>query len=398
MNNFEFFNPVRVIFGAGSLKQIGKETKKIGTKVLLVTYSDHKFLDPVIEKIESSLTAEGISLTKYFGISVNPKMGEVEEGIRLCKKCGAEMLIGLGGGSAMDATKTIAAGTLYKGELWNMVFSRHDNSINIVPPEVALPTIMIPTLPATGSEMNPTAVITNEKLNEKSYTWSPCLYPKVSIVDPELTTSLPPFQSACGAADTIAHVLEFYLMGFEDAFLNNRIQEGVMLTVLEYFPRVRINPNDVTSRSHLQWASIVALNGWSQPGDSWTPMHQLGHVLSARTNCTHGASLTIVMPAWMKYYYKTNLVQYGKFAQRVFGIDPGGLSPEKLALEGIRRFEETLVEWGLPTKLGDIGLTEKDIESVTSDVVKVSFRNDGLMLSRPMATREDIVKVFKLAL
>jgi alcohol dehydrogenase YqhD (iron-dependent ADH family) len=398
MNNFEFYNPVRVIFGAGSVKQISQETKKIGTNALLVTYSDHKFLDPLIERIEKSLSDVGVKLTKYYGVSVNPKMSEVEEGIKLSKECGAELLIGLGGGSAMDATKTIAAGTLYKGDLWNMVFSRHDNSKKIDPPEVALPTIMIPTLPATGSEMNPTAVITNEKVNEKSYTWSPCLYPKVSIVDPELTTSLPPFQSACGAADTIAHVLEFYLMGFEDAFLNNRIQEGVMLTVLEYFPHVRKNSNDISARSHLQWASIVALNGWSQPGDSWTPMHQLGHVLSARTNCAHGASLTIVMPAWMKYYYKTNIEQYGKFAQRVFGVDPVGLSPEQLALEGIGRFEKTLIEWGLPTRLSEIGLSEDKIESITSDVVRVSFRNDGLMLSRPMATRDDIVNVFKLAL
>ena len=319
-------------------------------------------------------------------------------GIKICKEAGSTFLIGVGGGSAMDATKMIAAGVLYEGDLWNMVFSRHDNSKVVIPPVKALPILMIPTLPATGSEMNPTVVVTNEKLNEKSYTWAPCLYPKISIVDPELTTSLPAYQTACGAADTIAHVLEFFLMGFEDAFLNNRIQESVMLTVLEYLPLVRKDPKDVNARAHLQWASIVALNGWSQPGDGWTPMHQLGHVLSAHTDCAHGASLTIVMPAWMKHFYKTNLLQYGLLAKRVFGVDSTNRSPEQLAYEGITSFEAILKEWGLPIRLPEIGLKEADIPALVEDVVRVSFGADGKMRSRPPASREDVEKVFQLAL
>jgi alcohol dehydrogenase len=398
MHNFEFFNPVRIIFGAGEVKRVGGEAAALGKKALLVTYSNHTFLDPLIDKIEASLKAEGVSLVKFFGVSPNPKLGEVACGIEVCKEAGAEFLIGLGGGSAMDATKMIAAGVLYEGDLWNMVYSRHDNSKVVIPPVKALPTLMIPTLPATGSEMNPTVVVTNEKINEKSYTWAPCLYPKVSIADPELTVSLPPYQTACGAADTMAHVLEFYLTGFENAFLNNRIQEGVMLTVLEYLPSVRKDPQNVDARAHLQWASIVALNGWSQPGDGWTPMHQLGHVLSARTDCAHGASLTIVMPAWMKYFAHTKLSQYGLLAKNVFGVDPAGKSPEALAREGINRFEATLKEWGLQTHLTDIGLSEADIPALTDDVVRVSFGANGKMQSRPLASREDVEAVFKLAL
>jgi alcohol dehydrogenase YqhD (iron-dependent ADH family) len=397
MHTFEFYNPVHLIFGAGEVKRVGSAAATLGQKAMLVTYSDHSYLDPVIEKIEASLKAEGISLAKYFGVSPNPKMGEVAKGVQICKESEAEFLIGLGGGSAMDATKMIAAGALYPGDLWDMVFSRHDNSKVAVPPSKALPTLMIPTLPATGSEMNPTAVVTNEQIREKSYTWNPCLYPKISIADPELTVSLPAYQSACAAADTLSHVLEFYLLGFKEAFLNNRIQEGVMLTVLEYFPFVLRDPGDVNARAHLQWASIVALNGWSQPGDGWTPMHQLGHVLSAHTECAHGASLSIVMPAWMKHYYKTNLKQYGLLATRVFGIDPTGKSPEDLALAGIDRFESLLKDWALPTRLADIGLAAADIPALTGDVVRVSFGADGTMLSKPPATREDVAAVYKLA-
>ena len=398
MNNFEFFNPVHILFGAGEINRVGAEAAALGKTALLVTYSNHSFLDNLVNKIETILNGNGVKIVKYFGVSPNPKLGEVTRGVEICKEAGADFLIGVGGGSAMDATKMIAAGVLYTGDLWNMVYSRHDNSKTVLPPVKALPMLMVPTLPATGSEMNPTAVVTNEVLNEKSYTWSPCLYPKVSIVDPELTTSLPPFQTAYGAADTIAHVLEFYLMGYEDAFLNNRIQEGVMLTVLEYFPFVIKNPKDVTARAHLQWASIVALNGWSQPGDGWTPMHQLGHVLSSKSDCAHGASLSIVMPAWMKYFYKANLKQYGLLATRVFGVDPKGKSPEELALEGICIFERTIQMWGLPTRLSQIKLNETDISELTDNVVKVSFGVDGNMQSRPVATRDDVEKVFKLAI
>jgi alcohol dehydrogenase len=316
----------------------------------------------------------------------------------LCKEKGVDVLIGFGGGSVMDATKLIAAGVLYEGDLWKMVYSRHDDTVNIQPPENALPVVMIPTVPATGSEMNPTAVVTNDGTMEKSYTWSVCMYPKVSIVDPELTCSLPPFVTACSAADTIAHVLEFHLTGFEDAPLNNRIQEGVMLTVLEQVGIVLNNPNDVAARAHLQWASIIALNGISQPGDGWTPMHQLAHVLSAQYNLPHGASLTIIMPAWMKYFYKTRLERYVQFAQRVFQVGDDIGTKEEIALGGIKRFEEFLKSIGVPTRLKDVGVNEADVPKLADEVEKISFGQDGYLRSRPPASKDDVINVYMLAI
>jgi alcohol dehydrogenase YqhD (iron-dependent ADH family) len=282
--------------------------------------------------------------------------------------------------------------------MWDMVFSSHDNRKKAIPPNQALPLLMLPTLPATGSEMNPTAVVTNDYTTEKSYTWDSCLYPKVSIVDPALTCSLSPYQTACGAADTLSHVLEFYLTGFEEAFLNNRIQEAVMLTVLEYAPKVLKDPNDVKSRAHLQWAAIVALNGTTQPGDGWTPMHQLGHVLSAHYDIAHGASLTIIMPAWMRHFYKTRLTQYSTLAKRVFDVDSQGKSDEAVALEGIACFETFLAQIGMPIRLDDVKVDGKEISALTDDVVKISFGSDGKLRSRPPATREDVEAVFTLAL
>lgn len=398
MNNFEFYNPVHIIFGIGEIDRIGQEASKLGKKALLVTYTDHAPFSGMIKSITECLEAADVDVSPFFGISPNPKLSEVVRGVQTCKETGADFVIGLGGGSAMDAAKLIAAGVFYKGDLWEMVFSRHDDSKKTIPPDEALPILMVPTLPATGSEMNPTAVVTNDQSTEKSYTWNACLYPKVSIVDPALTCSLPPFQTACGAADTLSHVLEFYLTGFEDAFLNNRIQEAVMLTVLEYAPKVLHDPNDIHSRAHLQWASIVALNGSTQPGDGWTPMHQLGHVLSAHYDIAHGASLTIIMPAWMKYFYKTRPTQYATLAKRVFGVESQGRSDEEVALEGIACFEAFLNQIGMPIRLADVNVDGDEIPALTADVVKISFGSDGKLRSRPPATRDDVEAVFTLAL
>jgi len=398
MNNFEFYNPVHIVFGAGEINRAGALASQLGKQALLVSYQDQPVFDGLIETISSSLRDAGVGCTAFRGVNPNPKISEIEAGVAVARASGADLVIGLGGGSAMDAAKLIAAGVFYPGDLWDMVFSRHDNSCQAVPPTEALPLMMIPTLPATGSEMNPTAVVTNERTTEKSYTWDACLYPKVSLVDPALTCTLSPYQTACGVADTLSHVLEFYLTGFEDAFLNNRLQEGVMLTVMEYAPKVFHNPGDVSSRAHLQWAAIVALNGWSQPGDGWTPMHQLGHVLSARYNIAHGASLAIVMPAWMRHFYRTRLWSYETLAERIFGVNPQEKTGEQVALEGITRFKSYLKDIGIEVSLSQVGVTAGDIPSLVEDVVKVSFGADGMLRSRPPATRQDITRVFELAL
>ena len=238
MKNFEYYNPVRVIFGAGEVSRCGEEAKKLGTKDCLVSYKELSFLKPLLERIEELLTKEGLSVYSFYEIEENPEITVVAAGVDLCRKQGIDLVIGVGGGSAMDAAKAIAAGVYYKGDLWQMVYSRH-SVVSAIPPEKSLPTMMIPTLPATGSEMNLCAVVSNRALQEKSYIWAPCLYPKTSIIDPELTVSLPPFQTACAAADTISHVLEIYLNGEDDSDLQHYFQEGVMRTVMDNIDKVK---------------------------------------------------------------------------------------------------------------------------------------------------------------
>lgn len=397
MNNFEYYNPVRVLFGAGELKRIGEEAKKLGKNICLVSYKELNFLKPLMDKIERLLKEEGLNVFTFYEAEPNPEITTIARGADYCRTVQADVVIGVGGGSAMDAAKAIAAGVYYEGNLWNMVFSRHDH-IDAVPPVKSLPTMMIPTLPATGSEMNNCAVVSNAALKEKSYIWSTCLYPKTSIIDPELTLTLPHFQTACAAADTISHVLEIYLNGEEDSDLQHYFQEGVMRTVIDNIGKVLKDPSDISARSHLQWAATCAINGWASPGDAWTPIHQVGHVLTSRHKVQHGASLAILMPAWMNYMYARRPERYFCFAKNVMQVEIKNKTQEEVIREGIERFRDFLGAIGVPQSLHEANITREDLPFIVEGVVKVSFGQDGMLKCIPPVSREDVLEVLKLAL
>lgn len=397
MNNFEYYNPVRVLFGAGELKRIGEEAKKLGKNICLVSYKELNFLKPLMDKIERLLKEEGLNVFTFYEAEPNPEITTIARGADYCRTIQADVVIGVGGGSAMDAAKAIAAGVYYEGNLWNMVFSRHDH-IDAVPPVKSLPTMMIPTLPATGSEMNNCAVVSNAALKEKSYIWSTCLYPKTSIIDPELTLTLPPFQTACAAADTISHVLEIYLNGEEDSDLQHYFQEGVMRTVIDNIGKVLKDPSDISACSHLQWAATCAINGWASPGDAWTPIHQVGHVLTSRHKVQHGASLAILMPAWMNYMYARRPERYFCFAKNVMQVEIKNKTQEEVIREGIERFRDFLGAIGVPQSLHEANITREDLPFIVEGVVKVSFGQDGMLKCIPPVSREDVLEVLKLAL
>jgi len=397
MENFEFYNPVRIIFGSGEILKVGKAAKEIGKKAILVSYEDQGSLQNSIKKIEKIIKEQNVDYVKFYKITPNPKLNEVKKGIDLCKAENVDMVIGIGGGSAMDAAKIIAAGVYYKEDLWKMVITKHSQEISI-PPEKALPMLMIPTLPATSSEMNNIAVLSNADTKEKSYVYNDCLFPKVSILDPGLTCSLPPYQTALGAADTISHILEFYLNGYRDAPMQNRFQEGVILTIMENVKIALKDPNNLSARSNLMWCSSVANNGWAQPGDGWTPMHQIGHVLTARYKIPHGASLSIVMPAWMKKLYKKRIEQYEQLAERVFKIDIKENTKDSAILKSINKFEHFLKEIGVPVRLSEYGIEKNNLNDILNDVVRISFGIDGKLKCRPPVTKDEIFSVLVEAL
>jgi alcohol dehydrogenase len=246
--------------------------------------------------------------------------------------------------------------------------------------------------------MNMCSVISNKALGEKSYIWAECIFPAVAILDPQLTTSLPAFQSACAAADTISHVLEIYINSREDTPLQNYFQEGCMRTTIENIAAALETPDDLEARGNLMWASTCAINGWSWPGAGWTPMHQVGHVLTSRHGVNHGSSLSVIMPHWMRYNKSRRLGTYKTFAVRVMDVDPAGKTDEQIADEGIDRFEAFLAKIGVPTKLSDVGITEANLQPILDGAVKVSFGADGNLNCNPVMTQDDVMNVLKAAL
>jgi alcohol dehydrogenase YqhD (iron-dependent ADH family) len=398
MNGFEYFNPVKVVFGAGSLEKAGAEAALLGKSAMIVSYKEHALLKPVLDKATALMEAAGVSVISFLEVEPNPEITTVAAGVELAKANGIDLIVGVGGGSAMDAAKAIAAGFYYTGgDLWNMVYARHGD-VKTIPPEKALPLMMISTLPATASEMNQCAVVSNKAIQEKSYIWSECLFPKTSILDPELTMTLPAFQTACGAADTISHVLEMYFNGQNKSDLLHRWQEGVMRNVVENLPKVLANPKDVDGRTELQWTATCALNGWASPGDAWTPMHQVGHVLTSRHGINHGSSLALVMPAWLTYFKAGKLDRCVTFAVNVMGVDPAGKSKEAIADEGLVAFKAFLKESGVPVSLKEKGVEKADIAAIVDGVKKVSFGADDMLSCNPPVSADDISAILEMAL
>ncbi|MFI3331141.1 MAG: iron-containing alcohol dehydrogenase [Rikenellaceae bacterium] len=397
MNGFEYYNPVRIIVGAGKVECIGEEAKKLGSKVCLVSYKDLTFLEPLINRITKILEDAGLEVFPFCEMEANPEIRVTEQGSAYCKANNVDLVIGVGGGSAMDAAKVISSGVFFEGDFWNMVNSSHSGGVS-TPPQKSLPMIMVPTLPATGSEMNQCAVVSNAALKEKSYIWAACLFPTLSIIDPELTLTLPAYQTACAAADTISHVLEIYINGEEDTDVQHYFQEGVMRTVIDNVGKVLENPNDVSARAHLQWAATCGLNGWASPGDAWTPIHQVAHVLTSRHGVAHGASLAILMPYWMELFSARKPKPYLRFAKNVMQVSTEGKSEKEIISEGISKFKKFLTDIGAPGSMSEAGISEGDIEAIRDGVVKVSFGADGYLSCNPPVSKDDVLELLKMAL
>ena len=389
MNSFDYYNPVRVHFGPGKINEIGELAKDLGKRICLVSYKDLGHLECLCLKITELLKKEGLAVFTFFEAEPNPDISTIAAGAQFCRERNIDLVIGIGGGSAMDAAKAIAAAVYYKGDLWNMVYSRHDH-VDAVPPAKALPTLMVPTLPATGSEMNQCSVVSNRELKEKSYIWSECLYPKSSIIDPELTLTLPAYQTACAAADAISHVLEIYINGEENSPLQHSFQEGVMRTIITNIAVALEKPDDIDARSNLQWSATCAINGWASPGDAWTPIHQIAHNLTSLFGIAHGASLSALMPSWMKSFNGRRKKRYLDFACNVMEISSEGKSESQVIIEGIEAFETFLKSIGVPVSLAEVGVSHQDLPAILDGVRKVSFNEEGYLNCNPPVSSGDI--------
>jgi alcohol dehydrogenase len=393
---FSFQNPTKIVFGAGTLSQLGEITVKHGTRALLVTGAGSVRNNGTFDRAMESLTAANVSVAECAGVEPNPRLSTVLRGAQIARDQECDVVIALGGGSTMDAAKAMAAMVFYEGEPWEMFFRSEGN---YVPPKRALPIITVPTLAATGSEMNGGAVVTNEKTTEKSFVNVPVLFPKVAIVDPELTLTVPPDQTAFGICDLITHVTEGYFNGADGTPLQDRFAEGVIRTAMEWGPKAVADGSDLEARTQVQWASVVALNGWVQVGTNAPfPVHMIEHTLSAHHDVAHAAGLAVVNPAWMRFAAHARPERFARFAEQVAGVQADGRSVKETARMGIDRFEEFLRSIGCPTRLSELGIGEEKLDTYAEDTLRIMNDGNGRLPGRPAMSREDIVDVLRSAL
>lgn len=390
MQNFEYYNPVRVLYGPGMTEALGMRVAEIGKTALVVTYADAPYLAALIERVVKLLEEAGVKAIVHGAATANPQLCQARSGVALCKEHSVDVVVGVGGGSAMDLSKVIAAGAVFPHEDIRRMIKFSHSQTNDIALTAALPTVMLPTLPATGSEMNPTAVITDEVTHEKSYVWAPqCLYPQLAIIDPELLKTLPCYQMACGGVDIVSHILESYVNGNGEGLdVIDGMQEGVMKAVLANIQKAIDHPEDTATRGMLQWASDIAINGWVTSGTySFTPMHQMGHVLSARYNATHGATLSTMMVAWFRYFDdKPGNERYVKAAKNIFGCDTPAQAADWM--------EKQFAAYGVQTSVKQFGVKKEDIRSLAEDVRRISFNSDDVLPCLPPLNVEQIEAIY----
>lgn len=393
---FEFHNPTHLIFGAGTLSQLGEVVGKYGKKALLVTGGGSVKRNGVFDRAVASLDAAGVAVTECTGVEPNPRITSVARGAKIARDEKCDIIIALGGGSTMDAAKVMAAAFYYDGDPWDMILHGQEN---VHVPTQALPIVTVPTLAATGSEMNCGAVLSNEETNVKSFIVSDLLYPRAAIVDPELTLSVPKDQTAYGVCDLITHVTEGYFNGIDGTPIQDRFAEGVILTAMEWGPKAVADGSDLEARTQVQWASVVALNGWVQVGTDFAPpVHMIEHTLSAHHGITHGAGLAVVNPAWMRFAAKARPARFAQFAQRIFGLPSTGKNDAELAKEGIDRFEAFLESIGCPTRLSQLGIGDELFAQYAKDTMLVLRDETGKLPGRPPMSEADIIEMLRSAL
>ncbi|MEW6526062.1 MAG: iron-containing alcohol dehydrogenase [Spirochaetota bacterium] len=394
--NFEFYNPTRLIFGRGVVKRLGGFVSLYGKKAMIVTGGGSVKRNGTFDKAVASLEEAGIKWVECSGVEPNPRLTTVKRGASIAREEKCDVIIALGGGSTMDASKVMAAAFYYDGDPWDMIY--HGQAKPYYPTK-ALPVITVPTLAATGSEMNDGAVITNEETREKSFVQAECLYPKVALVDPELTITVPADHTAYGICDLITHVTEGYFNSSDYTPIQDRFAEGVILTAMEWGPKAVADGSNVQAREQVQWASVVALNGWVQAGvNGGYPVHMIEHTLSAYHDIPHAAGLAVINPSWMRFAARYNTQKFVQFAERIFGLKAKSSSDLDCAFEGINRFESFLRSIGCPTRLSELTIDDKLIPQYAADTIRIIHDENGKLPGLPPMSEGDIIEVLKSAL
>jgi alcohol dehydrogenase YqhD (iron-dependent ADH family) len=388
MNNFNFYSPTYFVFGKGRENEAGKYVKRFGGKRVLIHFGGGSVIKSgLLERVKASLAAEDIYFTELGGVMPNPRSGLVYKGIEICKKEKIDFVLAVGGGSTIDSSKAIALGALYDGDFWDFYEGKQV--------EKAIPVATILTISAAGSEGSGGSVITHEKGMLKRACGGDAMRPVFSVLNPELTCTLPNYQTACGATDMMAHVMERYFTNTTDVEITDRLCEGILLTIIKEAPKALANSADYESRANLMWAGMVAHNDICGVGreTDWSS-HQMEHELSAFYDVAHGSGLAVMFPAWMKYVMHHDVMRFAQFAIRVWGCEMDFQQPENTAREGIEKFEQFLISIGMPVRFEELDAKEKDIPTLVKTLGLGNHTLGGFV----KLTEKDVTEIYRLAL
>ena len=371
MNDFTFYCPTKFVFGEGAVDSVGREMADAGFSTVLLVYGQGSVVrNGIIDRVRASLEAAGIAVVEEGGVRPNPEVEWVRHAIETARANKVDGVLAVGGGSTIDAAKATAFGTPYDGDVWDFFAQK-------LPITEVLPIAVVLTIPAAGSEASSSCVISNDAENRKVGVNGDAFRPKLAIMDPTLTFTLPPYQTAAGVTDMIAHICERYFSGVGPVPVSDNIATGLVRALLDAGPRAIAQPDDYDARAQIMWTGMLAHIDITGCGRALVPggraggweSHGLEHELSAHfPKITHGAGLAVMMPAWMRYVWKADPDRFLDFAREVFCIEPDASLPRDEAVEaavlaGIDRLQEFFQSIGMPATLRDFGLEPEDIET-----------------------------------
>ena len=362
MKDFMYYAPTEVVFGKESEEKVASLVKKYGGHKVLVHYGGQSAIKSgLLDKMCNLLSEAGIEYVKLGGVVPNPRLSKIYEGIDLCRKEGVDFILAVGGGSVIDSAKGIAFGVPYEGDVWDFYLGKNEAT-------ECLPLASVLTIPAAGSEMSESSVVTKEEGDVKLGYSNDISRPRFAIMNPCRTFTLPPYQTAAGVTDMIMHTMERYFTHDDDMTLTTEVAESIMRTLMDSVFAVLKNPEDYRHRAQIMWGGSIAHNGLTGCGvaDDWAT-HQLEHELSGMFDVTHGAGLAAVWPSWARYVYKENVSRFVRFAVNVLGVPNDFSDPEGTALKGIEAMERFYHAIGMPINIHELigrDITDEEIKEM----------------------------------
>lgn len=391
LQDFNICIDTKFVFGKDAQNQIGRELKQMGIHKVLIHHDNGKFLydTGLLEQVEKLLEQEGIETLELGGVQPNPRLSLVREGIALAKKEQVDLVLAIGGGSVIDSAKAIGLGAVTDTDVWEFFTG---NAV----PERSLPTGVILTCPATGSESSAVTVVNNTDVGMKLLVSNPVVRPAIAFMNPELTYSLPKFLTACGVVDMFSHVCERYFTPDSEIGVIDRMSEGILKTLVEIGPKVLEEPSNYSYRAEIMWIGTIAHNNTVGIGriQDWAT-HEIGNELSALYDTPHGATLSIIMGSWMRYIYQKSPERFARYAKEVFGVEWTKENTLEAAYAGILKTEEYFRGMGMPVSFGDFKVPTDEVEKMLD---RIAFRGEDDSIGGIVRlNREDCRRIYEMA-